>query len=184
MKNSALFLAGLGLLALMLTACSTEPPTEAGKQDLKTDSHSALTDFESVDPSLAGFINNAYGYAIFPSIGKGAAGIGGAYGRGDVYQQGNMIGYADMTQGTVGASLGGETYSELLVFETKDAMDSFTAGAFAPAADASGVAVKAGVGATAPYHNGVATFVKTQGGMMGDVSVGGQKFNYQPKQPQ
>jgi hypothetical protein len=41
------------------------------------------------------YLTNSYGYVIFPNVGKGAIGIGGAAGNGAVFQK-DMIGMADM----------------------------------------------------------------------------------------
>ena len=55
-------------------------------------------DFKAQDPSLNNLLSNSYGYAIFPSVGKGAVGVGGAYGQGQVYQGSKLVGYTDITQ--------------------------------------------------------------------------------------
>jgi lipid-binding SYLF domain-containing protein len=118
---------------------------------------------------------------IFPSVGKGGVIVGGAYGRGEVYEQGQLVGYADVTQATVGAQLGGQTFSELIVFENREAMDRFKRGNFEFAANVSAVALKAGAAAAARYTNGVAVFVKPEGGAMFEASIGGQKFTFQAR---
>jgi lipid-binding SYLF domain-containing protein len=160
--------------------CSTEPTSSSDRQALSNDSRTGLAQFKAADPSLQQFLDSAAGYAIFPDIGKGAVGVGGAYGHGIVYEHGNMIGYADITQATIGAQLGGQEYSEVLVFQTEDALNRFRGGNFAFAAQASAVAVNAGAASSAKFENGVAVFVKTKGGLMGEASIGGQKFNFQP----
>jgi lipid-binding SYLF domain-containing protein len=130
---------------------------------------------------LQSFLDRAYGYAIFPTVGKGAVGVGGAYGRGEVFERGVLIGYCDLSQGTVGVQLGGQSYSELLVFENKNALDKFTSGEFAFDAQASAVALKSGASANAKFSNGVAVFTMTKEGLMFEASIGGQKFSYQRK---
>jgi lipid-binding SYLF domain-containing protein len=180
MKSLTMLTALLGMFGLMLAGCSTEPSTATGKQELTNDSSAALADFQTTDPSLNQMLSNAYGYAIFPSVGKGAAGVGGAFGRGEVYQGGKQIGYADMTQATIGASLGAQSFSELIVFQTPAALDNFKGGAVTGDAQASAVLLKSGVAASAPYRSGVAIFIQTKGGLIGDASIGGQTFNYQP----
>jgi lipid-binding SYLF domain-containing protein len=141
----------------------------------------ALGTFKRTDPSLQSFLDRAYGYAIFPTVGKGAVGVGGAYGRGEVFERGVLIGYCDLSQGTVGVQLGGQSYSELLVFENKNALDKFTSGEFAFDAQASAVALKSGASANAKFSNGVAVFTMTKEGLMFEASIGGQKFSYQRK---
>ena len=147
------------------------------------------------------FFDNSYGYAVYPTIGKGAIGIGGAYGKGRVYAQGEHVGNTSMTQLSIGFSLGGKGYSEIIFFEDKRAFDEFTSGNFEFSADASAVAITAAAGATAStsgnsagasggkkdattkgsYHKGMATFTVVKGGAMFEAAVAGQKFSYTPK---
>src|ERR1700722_7059170 len=120
----------LGLLATAPLACTTSTaPVEKTKRDLlNDDATTALKSMEDQDPSLKDFMANAYGYVIFPSVGKGAVGIGGAFGRGVGYEGGKEVGYAKLTQGSIGLSLGGQTFRELIVFQTKDALTRFKEG--------------------------------------------------------
>jgi len=179
MTKMILSLVASALVGFGLVSCSTTPPS--GEQaDIHADATAAYNQFLQQDPSLANFIKTSYGYAIFPSIGKGAIGVGGAYGRGEVYQQGTRIGWTDMTQGTIGVQLGGQTYSELIVFQDKTAIDNFKSGDFALAAQASAVAAASGAAATAKYDNGVVVFVRSQSGLMFEASVGGQSFGFRP----
>jgi lipid-binding SYLF domain-containing protein len=113
-------------------------------------------------------------------VGKGGLVVGGAYGRGVVYEQGRHIGYSDLTQGSVGLQAGGQTFSELLVFENKSALDRFKEGKLDFAA-ASAVVLKSGVATHAPFVNGVAVVVSPIGGAMLEASIGGQQFTYQQK---
>lgn len=178
-----------GLLAVIMSACvltgingcSTAPQSDEGKEKLTTNAQNSLSRFEQTDPSLQSFLDKAHGYAIFPKIGKGAVGVGGAYGKGEVYEQGVMIGYCDMTQGTIGLQLGGQSYSELIVFQDKAALDRFTNGQFAFDAQASAVALHSGASADAKFNRGVAVFTATNAGLMFEASVGGQKFSFQRK---
>ena len=127
----------------------------------------------------AAFFKNSYAYAVFPNIGEGGFIVGGAYGQGEVYHQGKRVGYADMTQATVGASIGGQTYSELIVFRTPQALQNFESGQYTFSADVSGVAAKAGAADNARWENDIAVFADVKGGLMADASVGGQKFNFE-----
>jgi lipid-binding SYLF domain-containing protein len=148
------------------------------------------------------FFNNSYGYAIFPTIGKGGIGIGGAYGKGRVYTGGNHVGDTSMTQLTVGFQLGGEAYSQIIFFEDERAFTEFTSGNFEFSATASAVAITAGASAAATttgssagasggkndattkgagYYKGMAVFTVAKGGLMYEASIGGQKFSYTPK---
>lgn len=147
------------------------------------------------------FFDNSYGYAVFPTIGKGGIGIGGAYGKGRVYAQGKWVGNTSMTQVSIGFQLGAEGFSEIIFFEDERAFNEFTGGNFEFSADASAVAITAGAKAAATttgssagasggksnattvgsYHKGMATFTVTKGGLMYQATVGGQKFSYTAK---
>ncbi len=181
MRFPTMILAAFGAAALFLAGCSTAPETGSERSELNNDASATLNDFRTQDPSLGNLIDSSFGYAIFPSIGKGAAGVGGAYGQGEVYQQGKRVGFADMTQATVGASLGGETYSELILFQDANALQAFQSGQLTFAGDVSAVAAKAGAGADVKWAHGMSVFVLVKGGLMTEASVGGQKFNYQPQ---
>jgi lipid-binding SYLF domain-containing protein len=144
------------------------------------------------------FVKSAYGYAVFPTIGKGGVGIGGAYGKGRVYEQGRHIGDVSMTQVSVGWQLGGQAYSEIIFFEDQRALREFTSGNFEFGAGASAVAITAAAGAKAStggssagasggqhdartvgnYYKGMATFTVAKGGLMYEATVAGQKFSY------
>lgn len=147
------------------------------------------------------FFAKCYGYAVFPTIGKGAVGVGGAHGSGRVYEQGKAVGDVTMTQVTVGLALGGQSYSEIIFFEDKRAFDEFTSGNFEFGTQASAVAITAGASAGAGtsgssagasggqhdattaggYHKGMAVFTVAKGGLMFEASIGGQKFKYTPQ---
>ena len=147
------------------------------------------------------FFSTAYGYAVFPTIGKGGVGVGGAYGKGRVYEKGKYIGDTSMAQVTVGLQLGGQAYSEIIFFEDQRSLKEFTGGNFEFGADASAVAITASANAKASstgasagasatknkattagaYHKGMATFTVAKGGLMYEASIGGQKFKYEPK---
>ena len=147
------------------------------------------------------FFKTAYGYAVFPTIGKGGAGIGGGLGKGRVYAKGKHVGDTSMVQLTVGLQLGGQAYSEIIFFQDERAFKEFTSGNFEFGADASAVAITAGASAKAgstgasagasatkhaattagEYHKGMATFTVAKGGLMYEAAIGGQKFKYTPR---
>ena len=165
----------------ILSGCATAPKTEGAKSSLHQDVLAAVARFKEEDPGLTELFTDAHGYAVFPSVGKGAIGIGGAYGKGEMFEGGVMVGYCDLTQGTIGLQLGGQAYSELIFFEHKRSADSFKTGTLEFAAQASAVAVTAGASADADYEHGVAVFTMTKGGLMYEASIGGQKFSFVPK---
>ncbi|MCB1124330.1 MAG: hypothetical protein KJT03_22450, partial [Verrucomicrobiae bacterium] len=123
----------------------------------------------------------AYGYAIFPTIGKAGFWIGGAFGKGEVYEKGKFLGEARLTQGSVGFQWGGQAYVEVIFFENERNLENFKDSNFALSAQASAVAAAEGAAANAKYEHGVAVFTVAKGGIMLEASVGGQKFKYLPK---
>jgi len=148
------------------------------------------------------FFGKSYGYALFPTIGKGGIGVGGAHGSGRVYAKGAHTGDASMTQLTIGLQFGGQAYSQIIFFEDKRAFDEFTSGNFEFGAQATAVAITAGASAQAgtsgtsagasgtknkattasQYQKGMAVFTVAKGGLMYEASIGGQKFSYKRKQ--
>jgi len=148
----------------------------ATEKDVKT----ALAEFEQTNPKIKPFIESAHGYAVFPTVAKGAIGIGGAHGDGLVYEKSKLIGTTSLSQVTIGFQLGGQAYRELICFQNKQALDRFKGGNFELDAQASGVAVTAGVSIDAAYEHGVAIFTMAKGGLMFEASVGGQKFSFEP----
>jgi lipid-binding SYLF domain-containing protein len=167
---------------LLLSGCSTTPKTAEGQAQLTARSEEAIALAKQTDPGLQKFFDSAAGYAVFPSVGKGAIGVGGAYGRGEVFEGGKPVGYATLTQASIGLALGGQTYTELIFFENQAALDRFKSGNFAFAAQVSAVALKSGVSANAKYEDGVAVFTLGQAGLMYEASIGGQKFAFEPIQ--
>lgn len=135
--------------------------------------------FKNADPNLSRFFNASVGYAVFPTIAKGAIGIGGAGGSGVLFENGKPTGRASLSQVTIGAQLGGQTYSEIIFFQAAPALDDFKNGTLALAAQVSAVAAKAGASDNADYQNGVAVFTAGKGGLMFEASVGGQKFSFE-----
>lgn len=166
---------------LVLTGCATAPRTVEGKNILTSKVQNAISLAKKEDPGLNKFFKNSAGYAIFPTVGKGAIGVGGAYGKGELYENGQLAGYCDLSQVSIGFALGGQAYTELIFFETKGDVDRFKSGNFAFAAQVSAVALKSGVSANADYENGVAVFTMSEAGLMYEASIGGQKFSFQPK---
>ncbi len=164
----------------LLTGCSTAPKSAEQQAQLTTRSEDAIQMAKKADPGLQKFFDTAAGYAVFPSVGKGAAGVGAAYGRGEVFEGGKLAGYATLTQASIGLALGGQKYTELIFFESKAALDRFQSGSFAFAAQVSAVALKSGVSANAKYSEGVAVFTLGEAGLMYEASIGGQKFAFEP----
>ena len=174
-------------LGLCLSACAGsgwEPaaPDQTEANTAYQASVDTVARFEERDPSMKTFLANAYGFAVYPSVGKGAAWIGGAYGRGLVYRKGQVIGGTSVTQITAGAQLGGQAYSEIVFFRDAAALREFTEEGLRLGAQASAIAVTAGAATNASYDDGVAIFTLPKGGLMYEASVAGQVFTFDPVQ--
>ena len=181
-----------GLLVIAFFAVASGP----ARADDYTDTISL---FKNAGRSAV-FFHKAYGYAVFPTIGKGGFIVGAAHGNGRVYAQGKYIGDTSMTQVSVGFQAGGQAYSEIIFFEDRRTLDEFTSGNFEFSADASAVAITAGASASAgtdgttgsasggekdaatagSYYKGTVVFTIAKGGLMYQATVGGQKFSYKP----
>lgn len=165
-------------LAAMMIGCSTAPDRTADREELMREARGTINDFKREDATLSNKMDEAAGYAVFPTVGKGGLVVGGAFGRGVVYENGQMVGYAAIKQGTVGAQIGGQSYSELILFENDAALRKFKGDEFAFAAQASAVAVASGAAANAKYKDGVMVFTMGEKGLMAEASVGGQRFTF------
>ena len=183
------------LMIMFILALALANPVQADKFN---DTINVFKKSEVVQP----FFKNAYGYAVFPTVGKAGIGIGGSYGTGQVYRGGKVTGEVSLIKGSIGFQLGGQAFSEMIFFEDKRAYDEFTSGNFEFDATASAVAITAGVQASAgtegasagasagpatgkqaktSYHKGMAVFTHAKGGLMYEAAIGGQKFNFKPK---
>ncbi len=145
-----------------------------------SDAQAVIAKFKEKDPGLAKVFSEAYGYVVFPTVGKGGIGLGGARGKGYVYEQGRLIGRSTLTQVTIGLQLGGQAYSEVVFLRDKEAMDSFKGGKLKLDGQASAVAVTARAAVDVGYRGGVAIVTMAKGGLMYEASVGGQKFSFHP----
>lgn len=180
-KHTTACVCGIAAALLMATAgCDTAPSTQADKDALSYSVSGSVAGFKGADPSLTTLLNKAAGYAVFPEIGKAGFIAGGSYGRGEVFEGGKKIGYADVTKGTFGLQVGAQTFSELVIFMTPEKMAEFKRGDFSLSGDLSAVAIKAGAAGTTDVSKGVVVFVKPIGGLMVEASVGGQGFSYVP----
>jgi lipid-binding SYLF domain-containing protein len=183
------------LLIVVTAALILSIPAYADKY---TDTIDVFKKSEAVQP----FFKDAYGYAVFPTVGKGGIGIGGSYGTGQVYRGGKVTGEVSLIKGSIGWQFGGQAFSQMIFFADKRAYDDFTSGNFEFDATASAVAITAGAQASAgtegasagasagpatgkqaktSYHKGMAVFVHAKGGLMYEASIGGQKFKFKPK---
>ncbi|NVK51251.1 MAG: hypothetical protein HWE09_15875 [Cyclobacteriaceae bacterium] len=164
-------------LFLFVTGFVFAQSDKKDKQILE-DALEAKSEFLEDDPGMEQFFNSSFGYIILPNVGKGGLGVGGAAGNGVAYEQGKHIGYARMTQVTIGFQAGGQAYSEVVFFEDQEAWERFKNGKIEMAAQVSAVAAAAGASANAKYVDGVMVFTRTKGGLMYEASVGGQQFKF------
>jgi lipid-binding SYLF domain-containing protein len=164
----------------LLVGCATAPASRSERETLLAEAATAMTRMSAEDPEVGALVKRGYGYALFPTVTKGALVVGGGHGQGVVYERGRQTAYCDLTQATVGAQAGGQTFSELLVFESQAALDRFKAGQLTFAADASAVVLKTRVATAAiPFVEGVAVVVSPLGGAMVEAAIGGQRFTCQ-----
>ncbi len=161
--------------------CEVEPKKPEGKAVLSSEVDEAIAIMKAKDKGIQKFFDKSYGYAVLPKIFKGAFLAGWAYGRGEVYEQGVMVGYCDMKQASGGLSVGGEFYREIIFFRDKEDLDKFKGDEYTFSAQITGVALVWGAAAKADYKAGMAVFIMTDTGVMVDASLGGQKFNFSPK---
>jgi lipid-binding SYLF domain-containing protein len=173
----------LNIIWVLILACVINTLPLFGQSDAKNDkiiadSKTAKAEFIKTDPLMSGIFEKAYGYVIFPNVGKGGVGVGGAAGNGAVYENDNLIGMAKLSQVSIGLQAGGQAYREVIFFESKKAMDRFKDSKFEFSAQISAVAAKAGASGNAKYTDGVMVFTMQKGGLMYEASVGGQKFKY------
>jgi lipid-binding SYLF domain-containing protein len=180
MLRSIAIVGSLALVAALPAACSTAPKTEADRKILSSEVQTAITKAKEKNPNMSKHFGTAYAYVVIPNVGKGAFIVGGAYGRGEVFKDGKLVGYCDVSQGSFGAQVGGQGYTEFLFFQSKEPYDKFVDNQFVFAANASAVAADAGAGTANDYQHGVAVFVTQQAGLMLEAAIGGQQFNFVP----
>ena len=173
---------GACAVAISTAACATAPKTRAetraDEDSLESQAHATLESMKARDARLGELLDSSVGYAVFPEIGKGGVIVGGAFGRGVVFEKGAPVGYVKLSQGSVGAQLGGQTFAELIVFNDQKALTRLKTDNFDVSANASAVALTSGAASTAQFEGGAAVFIMPRGGLMLDISVAGQKIEY------
>jgi lipid-binding SYLF domain-containing protein len=161
------------IILIFLLAFSTTGYSQ--KNDVSK-ANQTIVDFKEKNSKISNFFGSAYGYAVFPGIGKGGLGIGGAGGKGTVFKGGAATADCKMSQLTIGLQAGGQKYAEVIFFENKEAYDRFVGNNFEFAAQTSAIALKEGVSLDAKYRDGMMVYTMAIGGLMYEASVGGQKF--------
>ena len=173
----------LGAVALALTLAmpvtAETSPAVASTRD-ESDAAAVIAKFKEKDSGLAKVFAQSAGYVGFPTVAKGGLGIGGARGKGYVYQHGRLIGRSTLTQVTVGLQAGGQAYSEVIFLKDDAALENFKQGHLKLDAQASAVALTERASADLAYRDGVAIVTMAEGGLMYEASVGGQKLSFHP----
>jgi len=167
----------------------------------KVEDYSKTINLFRENETVAPYFKSAYGYAVFPTVAKGGLGIGASHGKGQVYRGGKVTGFTSLTSVSIGFQAGGQAFSQIIFFKDKSAYENFTSGNFEFDANASAVAITAsaqasgstagstasagaggtaGTQANADYRKGMLVFTIAKGGLMYEVSIGGQKFSYKP----
>ena len=161
--------------------CATAPKSAEERSDLEARAAQTLKTMQDRDPQLGVLLQNAPAYAVFPSIGKAGLVVGGAHGRGVLYEGGRMTGYVQLNEASIGAQAGGQSFAELIVFKDPGMAQKLKGGNFELSGNASAVALTAGAAASAQFIDGSAVFVMPLGGAMAELSVGGQQIKYVPR---
>jgi lipid-binding SYLF domain-containing protein len=172
----------LTLVAVLIAGVFSSARTRADDPaQMVQEARQTVATFKRTDPGLAEFFERSAGYAVFPTVGKAGFGVGGAHGTGVLFDRsGTPLGKTKLNQVSVGAQVGGQSYSQVIFFETPTVLADFKAGKFALSAQASAVALKSGASANAKFREGVAVFTATKQGLMFEASVGGQRFSFEP----
>ena len=171
----------LALVIGLVAGCTTGSVSKEERDTLFKQAQASRQEWNKVDPQFEAFAKKGYGFAFFPEITKAGFVVGGASGRGVVYEKGEHIGYADLAQMSVGFQAGLQDYSQLIVFENRSAMDKFKRNEIDFGANASAVVADKGAAMGAQFVDGVAVFIRPTGGAMAEASVGGQQIAYLPK---
>ncbi|MCL2639474.1 MAG: hypothetical protein FWD53_01380 [Phycisphaerales bacterium] len=174
-------LAVAGFMAGM-TGCATvpNPGTESDRTLLRSRVEAIIADFKAEDPTIQRFFQGAEAYVVFPEIVAGALIFGGAHGNGEVYQNGQFIGYADVSQGSFGLQAGGQKYAEIIFFQNEGSLVDFKYGTLEFDVRATAIAASHGAAEAANYRKGVIVFTLPQAGFMAQAAIGGQKFRFLP----
>ena len=178
MNKPVTFVIFLCMVFTSTLATAWEPDTS---DKLELSVAQAIIKAKDKDPAMGKWFDAAYAYAVFPKVGKGGIGIGGAYGKGLVIHGDKTVGTTSLSQVTLGLQLGGQVYAEYIMFRDQTAFDHFSRGNFEMGAQVSAVAITLGASADANYDGGVAVFTIASGGLMYEATIGGQKFKYKAR---
>jgi lipid-binding SYLF domain-containing protein len=178
-----MWISRLSAIAVMVLgmACATAPKGESDRRSLEQQAMATLQTMIAKDPGLRAVIDTSVGYAVFPNIGKGGAVVGAAFGRGVLFENGRPSGFVSLSQGSIGAQLGGQSFAELIVFRTRNELQKLKNSTFELGGNASAVALTAGAAASANLNDPFLVFTMPKGGLMAELSVSGQRMNFEPR---
>lgn len=171
----------LGLIAVMFVGCASAPEARPDQRALEARADGTIETFIARDPSMRQLLSQSAGYAVFPEIVEGGFVVGGSMGVGVVYQNERPVGYAELRAGSLGLQLGGQSFSQIVVFETTEALDRLRAGNFDMSAGVTATAIQSGAAASARFEGGTAVFVDDESGLMAGASVAGEQFTFHAK---
>jgi lipid-binding SYLF domain-containing protein len=181
MRKTSVMFAAVGLIASMLGACASAPESRPDQRALEARSDAVLQTMIARDPSLGELLARAPGYVVFPEVVEGGLIVGGAQAVGVVYEDGDPVGYAELRNASIGAQLGGMSYSELIVFATDDAFTRLRAGNFDISADLRATAIQSGAATSAHFEGGTAVFIDDESGLMAGASLAGEQISFTAK---
>lgn len=169
-------------LALALTmGCASAPQTAPEQETLELEAHATLHSMTDADPGLQSVLDESAGYAVFPTIGEGALVAGVMSGVGVLYHaDGEVLGHVEVRGGSIGAQVGGQSFAQLMIFETNAALLEFMSDETELSTDASATAASAGASARLSFEEGVAVVVDDEAGLMVEASLDGQRYRYEP----
>jgi lipid-binding SYLF domain-containing protein len=168
----------LGVVVLV-AGCATVPKTEAKRSQLETDALQAKAEMVARDPGIGPLLDQAAGYLVFPEVKQGGFVVGGASGRGVVFEHGRAAGFAELSQASIGAQIGGQKYAEMVIVRDRWTLDKIKAGSFDVGGHASATILRAGAGSATRFgETGVAVVVNPIGGAMLNLSLTGQQIRW------
>ena len=167
--------------SLTLGACASTPETAFEREELVNAARMAVQDMERQDATLRPILNDSAGYAVYPGVGEAAFIAGATMGEGVVFEKGEVVGFSNLNAGSVGAQVGGQTFDQLVIFKTSDALERLKLGNFSFSADIGATAVASGASARATFQDGVAVLIEGEKGVMAKLSIGGQQLDFEPR---
>lgn len=169
------------LLTLALAGCASAPDTRAEATTLEADADQAIRAMTRKDPTLEPLLARSAAYVVFPTVGEGGFVAGAAIGTGVLYENDLPVGYVTLNEGSLGAQVGGQAFTELIVFRDREEVIDLRDGDFSLTADAGATIVQSGAAASATFDSGTAVFVDNEAGAMLEASVGGQALEFEPR---